>query len=180
MVGTSHFNENALSIDLHAYEPIQEWSLKGGAERIKAGVQRPLKALRRLYKKCQIPYCDPHIAEICFPSGARMVHLNTALHNTTLPHKLTEWHNAFGNPEWTLSGVDVGHHDNWYGQIKQFTDGPILLCDLLGDSRRQNGLSTPLLTPIVDAAVTKNINAFVFATFASYRYDTIDLLSANQ
>lgn len=180
VIGASHFEEAGLSIELFPYEPIPEWSVRGGAERIKAGVQRPLRALRRLYKKSQFPESDPHIANITFPSGARLVHLNTALHNTTVPSQLTQWSHQIGNPDWTLSGLDVGHHDSWYAQIQQFTNGAILLCDLIGDSRRSNGMSTPLLTPIVDAAVTKNINAFVFATYASYRYDTVDLISAEQ
>ncbi|MGC6509390.1 MAG: hypothetical protein ACON4U_13300 [Myxococcota bacterium] len=180
VIGSSHFEEAGLVIDLHPYEPIPEWSIRGGAERIKAGLQRPFRTLRRLHKKRQIPPCEPHIANIIFPSGARLVHLNTALHNTTVPSQLTEWSQQFGDPDWTLSGLDVGHHESWYNQIVQFTTGAILLCDLLGDSRRRNGMSTPLLTPIVDTAVTKNINAFVFATYASYRYDTVDLISAAQ
>jgi hypothetical protein len=102
--------------------------------------------------------------------------LNTAIHASTNPQKLQKWSQEFGNPEWTLSGVDVGHQESWLTQIPQFTNGAILLCDILGDSRRANGLSTPLLTPVVDRAVSKEINAFVFATYASYRYDTVDLV----
>jgi hypothetical protein len=176
VVGSTSYSQDGLEIKLESFCPIPPWSGSGGVERIRAGIKRPDRALRRLKQKLSNPECEPHLAEITFPSGARFVHLNTALHKFTDAQWLGELTKKMGNPDWTLSGVDVGHSDSWMDNIVHFTQGNILLCDILGDFRTKNGLKHPLLTPIVDLALSKDMDCFVFATQASFRFDTVDLI----
>lgn len=124
----------------------------------------------------------PRAAEISFPSGAKLVHINLALHK----HQQESWIKAYAQQcssiDWLITGIDYNQAEIYSQNLSFFNSPLILVTDLLSDSRKSLGLPTQWLTPIVDQLLdifkkeNTNQQAFVFAPHASFRFNNTDLI----
>jgi hypothetical protein len=123
----------------------------------------------------------PRAAEISFPSGVKLVHLNLALHRLQQQSWLEAFAEQCGEISWLIGGIDHKQKEAFVQNLSFFNSPLILVTDLLSDSRRSIGLPTQWLTPIVDGLLdmfeTNNTNqlAFAFAPQASFRFNNTDL-----
>jgi hypothetical protein len=67
--------------------------------------------------------------------------------------------------------VDYGEETPFLAQVGRLDAKRILVADLLGSIRRSNGLPSSLLTPIVDRAQALGLDAYVFATKVTMRFE---------
>lgn len=134
------------------------------------GALKPGAALRHLREKSEMPSGPPHIWQLTFPDHGRLVHLDLALHRGTSGDWVDRAATAFGNPDWLLLGCATGEGEGvrrWVGRF----GGKVLLADLVNGERRALGLPVELVTPLRDQLVAAGIEAHVFATQASYRFE---------
>lgn len=132
---------------------------------------RPRATLRRLAESARIPNAEPWIVEITFPDGARLLHLDLALHKETDPAWVDRAIARFGGPEWLIVGVPWGDGESVVSLAPRFAARRILVAELQNTERREAGLPTELVTPVRDRLLAAGIEAHVFATQASYRFE---------
>ena len=181
--GVSSFNHAAaepggarVDVDLIPYLPMPERTSMESLRLARSVLRNPFRALRRRMIKRGFPICEPMCAELTFPSGARLVHLNLACHSSTSARWWSDMVKRCTEAEWIIVGCDYEHADAVERLLADLKGTQILLTDLVGDYRRRAGLPVRLLTPLVDRLTNSGHKCFVFATKASYRYDRIALL----
>jgi hypothetical protein len=104
-----------------------------------------------------------------------------ALHRLQQESWLQAYAQQCGPFNWLIGGIDHKQKQAFVQNLSFFDCPLILVTDLLSGSRRTIGLSTQWLTPIVDELLdlfeqnkTQQL-AFVFAPFASFRFNNTDL-----
>ena len=167
---------DGIEISVHPYEGVSAFSLRDNLRKVRAVIQKPLAVARRLRKKADLPDFAPHIAHLRFPSGAQFLHLNLSLHKATSASWKNDIMNRYEQVDWLLVGCDHEHHDGLIEHLKAFQAKKILLTDLIGDARREIGLPSHWLTPLVDQALEQELEVYVFAPHASYRFDGASLM----
>jgi hypothetical protein len=70
-----------------------------------------------------------------------------------------------------LVGVDYGEETSFVAQVGRMEAQRLLVTDLIGSIRRSNGLPTSLLTPVVDQLQSLGLDAYVFATKVTMRFE---------
>lgn len=127
--------------------------------------------LRRLSGQARPPACDPHILSITFADGSRLLHLDLALHGGVSAEWVGRAVAAFGAPEWLVVGLPWGDSDALVEHLPGFSGGRVLVTELVNGERRELGLPTELVTPVRDRLVAVGVQAHVFATQTSYRFE---------
>ncbi len=128
-------------------------------------------ALRRIAEQVRFPSSEPHVIQITLEDGGRLVHLDHALHRGTDPEWLDRAAARFGGAEWLLVGVPWGEGEGVVRHVGRFAAKRVLLVELQNAERREMGLPTELVTPWRDQLVSAGVEAHVFATQASYRFE---------
>ena len=168
--------EARVDVELIPYLPMPERTSKESLRLARSVLRNPLRALRRVLVKRGFPSCEPMCAELTFPSGARLIHLNLSCHSSTPDQWWSDMVQRCTEAEWVIVGCDYEHSNAVENLLVGLKGTQILLTDLVGDYRRRAGLPVRLLTPLVDRLTHSGHKCFVFATKASYRYDRIALL----
>ena len=169
------------TIRLTPYEAFPEWTWPEGLERVHVALRHPRSVLKKLYARRGLPHSMPRAAEISFPSGAKLVHLNLSLHRLQQKSWLKAFSEQCGAISWIIAGIDHKQKQAFVQNLSFFNCPLILVTDLLSGSRRAIGLPTQWLTPIVDELLdifqdnNTNQQAFVFAPYASFRFNNTDL-----
>lgn len=114
---------------------------------------------------------EPHVVQITFPDGARLVHLDLSLHAATSEDWLDHAIGRFGAPEWLVVGLPAGQTEALVRHVPRFAARRVLLADLLNAERREAGLPTELVTPCRDRLVAAGVEAHVMATQTSFRFE---------
>lgn len=162
---------DGVRVELLPYTPIP---YAEGAEiprKIFSSLVNPARAARRLMQRRGLPEAPPVVAELRFPDGRRLVHLNLSLHDHTPADWLDQAAARFAGADWVVTGVDFGYEEGFLARLPRFAGGRLLVADLLSDTRRAIGLPTGVLTPLVDRLVAQGLDAFVFASHASFRFE---------
>ena len=118
-----------------------------------------------------MPRAEPQIVRVCFEDGSSLIHMGLALHGNCPDAWLADVSNEWAGAEWLLVGVDYGEETPFLAQVGRINAQRILVVDLLGSIRRGVGLPTGLLTPVVDEAVGLGLDAYVFATKVTLRFE---------
>ena len=177
---------NGLSIRLTPYEAFPAWIFPEGMERFRILFRHPKTSLIRLFQKKGLPISMPRSAELVFPSGAKLVHLNLSLHRKQQESWLQAYAKQCGDINWLVTGIDYNQTEMFIQNLSFFNSPLILVTDLLSDSRKSLGLPTQWLTPIVDQLLDifttqkSAKQAFVFAPHASFRFDNTELLAKQE
>lgn len=132
---------------------------------------RPRAALRRLAEQVRGPGGEPWIVELTFPDGGRLLHLDVALHKHVDEAWITRAAARFGNAEWTVVGMAYGEGAAVLEWLPRFGVNRVLFVELLNGERRELGLPTELVTPWRDQLVAAGVEAHVFATQTSFRFE---------
>ena len=164
-----------IGIELRAYQPMPEHSVRENLRKARSVLTHSRQVARRLRRKRRLPSCQPNIACLSFPSGARLLHMNLSLHRFAERSWIESVQKEFSRPNWLIAGCDYHHEQSVLAALPGFEAERILVTDLLGDSRRSIGLPVQLLTPVVDQALSSGLEAYVFSPHASFRFDTIPL-----
>lgn len=162
---------DGVEVRFYPYTPIP---YAEGAEllyKVSSAVAGPGRALRRLLARQRQPSAAPVAVSLQLPDGGHFVHLNLALHRDTPDAWLDQALSRFAGSDWILAGVDYGHEDAFLEKIARFDARHILVADLVSDVRRALGLPTGVLTPLVDRLREQGLDAYVFATRASFRFE---------
>ena len=145
------------------------------------GLRHPRSVLKKLYARRGLPNSMPRTAELSFPSGAKIVHLNLSMHRLQQKSWLDAFAKQCGDINWIIGGIDHKQKQAFVQNLSFFKCPLILVTDLLSGSRRSIGLPTQWLTPIVDELLDifqenkTNQQAFVFAPYASFRFNNTEL-----
>lgn len=134
---------------------------------------RPGGTLRRLAEQVQVrfPTVEPQILQLTFEDGARLLHLDLALHGETDAAWIDGAVQRFGAPEWLVVGFAWGEGAAVVRHAGRFGAKRILVAELQNAERREQGLPTELVTPVRDQLFGAGLEAHVFATQASYRFE---------
>lgn len=173
--GTTSLDLDGLQIELEEYQPIPTVTPFELVRKVGASIRHPFRMGKRLQKKKRLPPFAPQIAWLDFPSGVRFAHLNLCLHQNITLNFLEKIKKKSQKATWIVVGCDYEETESFLKLIEGFSHSHILLSDLIGDYRRQLGLSTRLLTPIADRAIAKGLNIQVFTSKVGYRFDKIKL-----
>lgn len=130
---------------------------------------RPLSAIRAL--RTRGPDGPPSAWQLTFPDGARMVLLDVALHAGTPEAWVDRAVERFGGAEWVICGVPFGEGAAVERLVGRFAATRVLLADLVNSERRAQGLPVELVTPVRDRVMAQGVEAHVFATQTSYRFE---------
>lgn len=135
------------------------------------GVLRPTAALRALREKASVPGGAPRVWMLTLADGGRLVHLDVALHSGTSQAWVDTAVAAFGGAEWLLLGCAFGEGVGVERHVAAFGARRVLLAELVNGDRAALGLPTELVTPLRDRVLAAGIEAHVFATQTSYRFE---------
>ncbi len=113
----------------------------------------------------------PSIVAFTFPDGARLLHMDLALHAATDARWLEGVVTRFGSPEWLVVGQPYGEAEAVARLAPRFSAKRVLVTELANGERRARGLPTELVTPLRDRLVAAGVEAHVFATQTSYRFE---------
>ena len=160
-----------IEFELTPYEPIPPLTLSELANKVKGGIRNGITVAKQIYRKRGMPRFQPHICQVTFPNGSRLLHLNLSLHKYTSIDWFSAQKNALPNINWAIVGCDYRHDEAMLQLIHKLPIDKILLTDLIGDARRNVGMPVQLLTPIADKAITQNLEVYVFAPHVSFRFD---------
>lgn len=180
------YEKNGLSIQLTPYESFPAWIFPETLERFRALFRHPKTSLSRLVQKRKTPHSMPRVAEVTFPSGAKLVHLNLSLHRKQQESWLQAYAKKCGSVNWMITGIDYNQTESFVQNLSFFNSPLILVADLLSDSRKTLGLPTQWLTPVVDRLLDifqtqqSEQQAFVFAPHASFRFENTELLAKQE
>jgi hypothetical protein len=162
---------DGVQVETLAYTPIPYAAGAEAVRKVRSAVLRPDRALRRVARVARMPKADPVVVQLTFPDGARLLHLNLALHAGTPPGWLDEAAARFGGADWIVCGIDYGHDDEMLARIRRFGDGRVLFTDLINETRQAVGLPVNLLTPACDRAITQGVDAHLFVGGAGMRFE---------
>ena len=180
------YEKNGLCIQLTPYEAFPPWIFPETLERFRVLFRHPRTSLLRLFRQSKTPNSMPRVAEVIFPSGAKLVHLNLSLHRKQQESWLQAYTKKCGSINWMITGIDYNQTETFIQNLSFFNSPLILVTDLLSDSRKSLGLPTQWLTPIVDRLLDifqtqqSEQQAFVFAPHASFRFDNTELLATQE
>jgi hypothetical protein len=132
---------------------------------------RPAATFRRFAEQARAPMAEPHIVSFTFEDGARLLHLDLALHRGTDVDWVDRAVERFGGPEWLLAGFAWGEGEGVLTHVGRFAARRVLVTELVNTERREMGLPTELVTPVRDRLAAQGVEAHVFATQASYRFE---------
>ncbi len=166
---------DGVGITLHAYTPPSPSRVPAPA-RLRASIAGgdPVGTLKRAAARLRDPApvaAAPHIVELRFEDGARLLHLDLALHVGTPGDWLDDALARFGNPEWLVVGQPWHEADAVARLAPRFGAKRVLVTELINAERRAAGLPTELVTPLRDRLVAAGVEAHVFATQTSYRFE---------
>lgn len=160
-----------LTVETWSYTPIPYADPPEAMRKIRSVLLRPDRALRRLKLKSGLPTSQPQVVQLTLPDGGRLVHLNLSLHGGTPTTWLDTMAARLHGADWLLLGSDFGEQAATAALLPRFGAARILLVDLLGEVRRSIGMPTELLTPLVDRLRGEGLDAYVFASQVSYRFE---------
>ena len=132
---------------------------------------RPGNALRHLMERARLPEVEPCVLQFTFEDGARLVHLDLSLHRETAETWVDAAVARFGNPEWLVVGCPYGEAESVARHVARFAAKRVLVAEIINTSRRALGLPTELVTPLRDHLVTAGVEAHVFGTQTSFRFE---------
>ena len=161
---------DGIDIELMSFEPIPYAEGAEIAWKAWSALSRPGPSLTRLKNRLRLPRCQPSAVSLTV-GGRRLVHLNMALHNNTPPAWMAEAVARFGGADWLLLGVDYGHEEGFMERVARLGARQVLVTDLVSDVRREMGLPTTLLTLLVDRLREQGLDAYVFASRSSFRFE---------
>jgi len=131
----------------------------------------PAATLRRLAEQARGASGEPWIVELTFPDGARLLHLDLALHQRVDEQWVSRAAARFGNPEWIIVGTAHGEGAGIVRWLPRFGPNRVLITELVNGERKELGQSTELVTPWRDRLVESGVEAHVFATQTSFRFE---------
>lgn len=152
------------------YEPIPWATPREAVRKLRAALLNPVTAGERITKRLTETSEKPHVYELTFPDGARLVHLACSLHSGTDPAWLDSARQRYSGADWMIVGVDYEEEAAVLEHLPGFSPGVLMLTDLINDERSKLGMPTRLLTPMVDKLIDRGVNAFPFAGGATYRF----------
>jgi len=132
---------------------------------------RAAAAVRARSRGEEDPGLAPSIAQFTFPDGARLVHLDLALHAGTDARWFEGVLERFGSPEWLIVGQPWGEGEGVARWTPRLGAKRVLVTELANGERRERGLPTELVTPLRDRLVAAGVEAHVFATQTSCRFE---------
>lgn len=162
---------DGVEIEAFAYTPIPYATPGEAVRKVQAGMLRPGTAVRRLVKRARAPKAAPLVFKLTFADGSTLVHLNHALHSGTPAAWLERAVAELGGADWLVAGVDFEEHEAFVDLIGRFAPKMLLVTTLAGEVRRSVGMPVRLLTPLVDALAVQGVNAYVFPSQATLRFE---------
>jgi hypothetical protein len=163
---------DGVGIRLHAYDAPRPTRVPAPA-RLKASLlgADPVGTLRRAVRRTSVDPVTPHVVEVRFEDGARLLHADLSLHADTSEAWVDDALARFGNPEWMIVGQPWQQADAVARLAPRFGARRVLVTELINSERRHEGLPTELVTPLRDRLVAAGVEAHVFATQTSYRFE---------
>jgi len=162
---------DGVKIRIRGYTPIPFATAPEAVRKVGAGLKSPAQAAKRLLRRARAPRSEPLVVELTFPDGSRLVHLNHALHGDTPPGWLDQAVDDFRGADWLVSGVDFEEYEAFASRIGRFEPKMLLVTALSGEVRRAVGMPTKLLTPLVDELAAQGLDAYVFPSHATFRFE---------
>ncbi|MCB9792871.1 MAG: hypothetical protein H6741_09105 [Alphaproteobacteria bacterium] len=153
------------------YTPIPYATPPEAARKVRAALRHPAMAANRIAKRLQLPRTKPIVAQLTFPDGGRLLHLNCSLHLDTDIEWLRRAQDRFRGADWMIVGADYEHEAALLEKVPGFEAGVVLVADLVNETRRQIGMPVNILTPTVDALVAMGIEAHPFVREAGFRFE---------
>ncbi|MCK6521360.1 hypothetical protein L6R49_07955 [Myxococcota bacterium] len=160
-----------VKIDAIEYQPVPYATAPEAVMKAKAALLNPRLALSRLKGRAEQPKGNPLAVMLTLPDGGRLVHLNCSLHRRADPAWIDRAVALFGGADWLIVGVDYGEGEAVMEHVPRFNAKLVLIADLVNETRRDLGLPTFILTPIVDRLVEMKIAAHPFVREASFRFE---------
>ncbi len=140
-------------------------------QRASVAAAHPAAALRRLAETARGASGEPWIVELTFGDGARLLHLDLSLHQRADDQWVSRAAARFGNPEWIIVGAAHGEGPGLLRWLPRFGPNRVLLAELVNSERRELGQTTELVTPWRDRLMAAGVDAHVFATQTSFRFE---------
>ena len=162
---------DGVHIETEAYVPIPKHTPRELMFKVGSALVRPDRAARRLVQRARLPEASPRIVQLTFPDGSRLLHLHLSLHQNTPEAWLAEATRKYGGATWVVVGVDHEESPAVRERIGRFGGNHVLFTDLIAEVRRQLGLPTQLLTPLVDLVLNDGIEAYVLVSQACFRFE---------
>lgn len=162
---------DGVAIDALGYSPPRLARPLAQVLRASVAGARPGGTFRRFAEHIRFPATEPQALELRLEDGGRLVHLDLALHAHTDPAWVERAAARFQGADWLLVGVPWNEGDALVRHLPRFGAKRVLVTELQNSERREVGLPTELVTPTRDKLVAAGIEAHVFATQASYRFE---------
>lgn len=169
--GTFPRTVDGVAIDAMSYAPPRQARPLSHFLRASVAGARPKSTLKRIAEQVRWPTVEPQVLQLTFPDGERLVDLDLALHAGTDEAWIDRVVARFGAPEWLVVGVPWGEGEAVVRLAGRFGAKRVLVTEMQNAERRELGLPTELVTPVRDALVAQGLEAHVFATQASYRFE---------
>jgi len=162
---------DGLAFETEPYTPIP-WATPAEALRKAwSGLRRPDLAAHRLRRKLARPGSRPVAVAMTLPDGGRLVHLGCALTSFLPDDELRRLVKRFAGADWLIVGADFGEQQAVLDRVPAFEARVVLVTDLINEVRRELGMPTELLTPLVDDLCSAGLQAHPFSKGASYRFE---------
>lgn len=158
-------------VDAIEYRPVPYATPPEALRKTRAALLNPAMAVKRLSVRARLPRCNPVVVQLTLPDGGRLLHLNCALHRDTDAEWLARAADRFGGADWTIVGVDYGEEEAVAELLPRFSPRQILVADLVNEARRDIGLPTGIVTPLVDRLCGMGLDAHPFVREATFRYE---------
>ena len=162
---------DGVAIDALGYSPPRLARPLAQVLRASVAGARPGGTFRRFTEHIRFPTTEPQALELRFEDGTRLVHLDLALHAHTDAAWLDRAVARFSGADWLVVGVPWSEGEALVRHLPRFAAKRVLVTELQNAERREVGLPTELVTPTRDRLVVAGVEAHVFATQASYRFE---------
>ncbi len=162
---------DGVAFDVEPYTPIPWATPTEALRKAVAGLRRPDLAAARLKRKLARPGVAPLAMQLTLPDRSRLVHLGCALTSFLPADELERLVKRFRGADWLIVGADYGEQEAVLAHVPAFEAGVVLVTDLLSEVRRELGMPTELLTPLVDRLVAAGVRAHPFSRGASHRFE---------
>ncbi len=159
-----------VAIDALPYRPVPYATPAEGARKLGSALRNPLRAAKRLNRRARLPGAQPRIFQLTLPGGARLLHLNCALHGRTEQAWLTRAAARFRGADWVIAAWDYGEEEAFAERIGLFEPRLLIITDLVGQVRGALGLPTGSLTPLADRLSRQGTAVQVLAPGTSMRF----------
>lgn len=131
----------------------------------------PLSALRAISERVRQPGAEPHVYQLTFPDGARLVHLDLSLHRETTAEWVEQVREQVAGPDWLIVGCPHGEREGVLRWLPRFSPVRTLVAELVNTERKELGLPIELVTPLRDQLVGLGLEVHVFAPLSGYRFE---------